>query len=85
MQKFMNMFGAPSAAEAPAAEAPKPAAAAGTMLTVGQPAPEFSALTHKDVAVNIGLSPVNSLTNAGNGEYATACLLWFYPRALTGG
>ena len=55
------------------------------MLTVGQPAPEFSALTHKDVAVNIGLSPVNSLTNAGNGEYATACLLWFYPRALTGG
>jgi hypothetical protein len=74
----------PPPAAAPAA-APATPPAAVTLLTVGESAPAFSAKTHTGEYVNLNLAPVKSLTNNANGEYATGVLLWFYPRALTGG
>jgi len=50
-------------------------------LAVGAPAPAFMAKTHTGKSVNIGLQPVGSLTRDGH----VGVLLWFYPKASTGG
>lgn len=50
-------------------------------LTVGAPAPAFMTKTHTGKSVNVGLQPVGSLTRDGH----VGVLLWFYPKASTGG
>lgn len=50
------------------------------MLTVGSKAPAFTAKAHDGSTVNLNVQPEGSLTK---GKYGV--LLWFYPRASTGG